>query len=79
MGYQGVKLLKAMLDKDEAVINKMLPNLGKPDGDIIDTGLKVVVPNAESPIKPEMFESGTQHLTLDAFREWLKKYNLQGS
>lgn len=79
MGYDGVRLLKAMLDKDEATLKEMLPNQGAENGDIIDTGLKIVVPNEKSRIKPDLFEEGTQYLKLEEFQAWLKKYNLQGS
>ena len=50
-----------------------------PDGDIYDTGLKVVVPNEDSPLKKDMFGEKTEFLTLAQFREWLSKYNLTGS
>ena len=45
MGFQGVRLLKALHEKDEATIKEMLPNRGQTEGDIYDTGLKVVVPD----------------------------------
>jgi ribose transport system substrate-binding protein len=57
----------------------MLPNLGQPDGDIYDTGLKVVVPDEGSPLKAEMFEKKTQFLKLGEFRQWLTEHNLTGS
>jgi ribose transport system substrate-binding protein len=79
MGFQGVRLLKALVQDDKATISQILPNKDKPDGDLYDTGLKVVVPDQGSPLKAEMFEKKTQFLTLGAFREWLKKYNLTGS
>ena len=76
---QGVRLLKALHEDDQKTIKEMLPNLGQPDGDIYDTGLKVVVPDEGSPLKAEMFESKTQFLRLSEFRKWLTKYNLTGS
>lgn len=79
MGYQGVRLLKALLKDDKATIQEMLPRHGQPDGDIYDTGLKVVVPDQGSPLKPEMFDKKTQFLKLSEFRDWLQKYNLTGS
>ncbi|HZU36181.1 MAG TPA: substrate-binding domain-containing protein, partial [Gemmataceae bacterium] len=45
MGYQGVRLMKALIENDQGTVQKMLPNHGKPEGDIYDTGLKVVVPD----------------------------------
>jgi ribose transport system substrate-binding protein len=79
MGYQGVHLLKALHEKDDATIKKMLPNHGQKDGDLYDTGLKVVVPDKSSPLKAEMFEKNTKFLELGEFRDWLKKYKLTGS
>jgi ribose transport system substrate-binding protein len=79
MGYQGVKLMKALVEKDEATVKQMLPDQGKPDGDIYDTGLKVVVPDEGSPLKAEMFDKKTEFLKLSDFRKWLDKYKLTGS
>ncbi len=79
MGYQSVKLLKALITDDEATVKEMLPNLIEDGGDIIDTGLKVVVPNADSPIKKVGFGPKTEYLTLDEFKKWLDDYKLAGS
>jgi ribose transport system substrate-binding protein len=79
MGYQGVRMLKALLENDKAILKEMLPNEGKPDGDLYDTGLKVVVPDSGSPLKAGMFNKNTQFLKLSEFRDWLQKYNLTGS
>jgi ribose transport system substrate-binding protein len=79
MGYQGVRLLKALHEKDDATVKKMLPSHGQKDGDIYDTGLKVVVPDEGSPLKAEMFEKNTQFLKLGEFRAWLDKFKLTGS
>lgn len=79
MGYQGVKLMKALLEDDRKTIDEMLPNYGKPGGDIYDTGLKVVVPDEKSPVKKDAFSKNTKHMTLDEFKAWLKKYDLEGS
>ena len=78
MGYQGVKLLNALITDNEATEKEMLPNLSKEDGDIFDTGLKVVVPKG-STIKKDEFGKKTEFLTYDEFKEWLTKYNLTGS
>jgi ribose transport system substrate-binding protein len=79
MGYQSVRLMKALVQKDQATIQKMLPKQGQPEGDIVDTGLKVVVPDEGSPLKAEMFDKGTQFLKLADFKKWLDKYHLTGS
>lgn len=79
MGYQGVRILKALIEKDEATVKEMLPNHGQPGGDIYDTGLKVVVPDEGSPLKAELFDKNTQFLKLSEFQEWLSKNKLTGS
>jgi ribose transport system substrate-binding protein len=79
MGFQGVLLMKALYENDEKTIKEMLPNHGKKDGDICDTGLKVVVPDEGSLLKPEMFEKKTQFLKLSKFKEWLAEKKLTGS
>lgn len=79
MGYQGVRLLKALIQNDEKIIKEMLPDHGSPNGDLYDTGLKLIVPNEGSPLNAELFGKKTEFLKLDAFKEWLTKYNLTGS
>lgn len=79
MGLEAIRLLKALKTKDDATIKQMLPNFGQPEGDIYDTGLKVVVPNADSPVKKDLFTGNVEFLTLDEFKAWLAKYNLTQS
>lgn len=79
MGYDAVKLLKALIIDDQTSIKEMLPHHGQPDGDLYDTGLKVVIPDEGSPLKAEMFDKKTQLLQLSDFRKWLDKYGLTGS
>ncbi|HMF13289.1 MAG TPA: substrate-binding domain-containing protein [Gemmataceae bacterium] len=79
MGFQGVRLMKALHENDQKTIKEMLPNLGQKDGDIYDTGLKVVVPDEGSSLKQEMFQKNTQFLTLGKFKEWLAEKKLTGS
>ena len=78
MGYEGISMLAALVRDPNEVLDTMLPNYGKPGGDIFDTGLKVVVPSAESLLNPNHFP-GVEFLTLDKFRLWLNKYSLTGS
>jgi ribose transport system substrate-binding protein len=79
MGYQGVRLMKALVQKDDKTVKEILPNKGKPGGDLYDTGLKVVVPDEGSPLEAKLFDKKTEFLKLKQFREWLKKYDLKGS
>lgn len=78
MGYQAVRLMKALVEDDQATIAEMFPRHGETDGDLYNTGLKVVVPDG-SPLEAEMFGPTTEFFTLDEFRQWLGKYGLTGS
>jgi ribose transport system substrate-binding protein len=78
MGYQGVRLLKALVEDDQAAVSEMFPNHGQPDGDIFDTGQKVVVPE-DSSLKSAMFSESTQFMRLSEFQKWLDEYDLEGS
>ena len=79
MGYQGVRILKALIEDDKKTVGQMFPNLGKAEGDIYDTGIKVVIPDEGSSLKREMFDKKTEFLKLTDFRHWLEKYQLTGS
>jgi len=80
MGVQTCRLMKAMIQKDETTIAEMFPNKDKPDGDIYTTGLRVVVPDENSPVKAKLFDSKVvEYMTLPDFKAWLKKYNLTSS
>ena len=82
MGYESVRYAFAKGTGDKDTLQKMFPRMGEPGGDILDTGLKVVVPDNGSPLKKEMFDSygsGVEFLNFSQFQEWLKKYNLTSS
>jgi ribose transport system substrate-binding protein len=79
MGYDGVRLLHALVAKDQETIASMYPRHGQPDGDLLDTGLKVVVPNDQSPAKSADYGSNVEVLTLEAFKGWLEQNGLTGS
>jgi ribose transport system substrate-binding protein len=86
MGYDGVRLMKAAVEDDQAMITKLLPKWDSakqeftaPGGDIITTELRVVVPDDKSPLKQEMFDSGTKFFTFPEFKNWLNSKKLTGS
>ncbi|MBX3451241.1 MAG: substrate-binding domain-containing protein [Planctomycetaceae bacterium] len=79
MGYDGVRLLHALVAKDQETIASMYPRHGQPDGDLLDTGLKVVIPNDQSPAKSADYGSNVEVLTLEAFKGWLEQNGLTGS
>jgi ribose transport system substrate-binding protein len=68
MGYQGVRLLKALIQKDQATIGKILP-----DGKTRDTGVRVIVPKADSPVK------GDNVITIEEMKKWLESKGLRSS
>jgi ribose transport system substrate-binding protein len=69
MGYLGVKLLKAYIDKDQKTIDEMLPG----GVDTIDTGVRVIVPTKNSPVK------GENVIDIDEMRKWLGSKGLKSS
>ena len=80
MGVQTVRLLKAMLTVDEATVQEMFPNAKETDGDIYLTGLRVVVPNVDSPVKPDLFdEKVVEFMTVEQFKKWLTDRGLSDS
>ena len=79
IGYQGARLLKAMVQADEATLKEMFPDPESENGDLYDTGLKIVVPGADSLLKAEMFSPKTEFFDLPKFREWLAAHNLESS
>lgn len=82
MGYDSVKYAFAKLSGDEETVKEMFPNMGQPGGEIRDTGIKIVAPNSDTVLKPEMFSefgSSVEFLTISEFQDWLKEYNLTSS
>jgi ribose transport system substrate-binding protein len=69
MGYRGVKLLKALVSGDEATVKAMLPS----DEKVIDTGVRVIVPKTDSPVKGEAV------IDIKGMKEWLASKGLKSS
>jgi len=69
MGYLGVRLLKALVENDEKTVGEMLPK----GTDIIDTGVRVIVPTKESPVK------GENVLDVQEMKAWLESKGLKSS
>ena len=69
MGYQGVKLLKALVTNDAATVDAMLPNKST----VIDTGVRVIVPTTDSPVK------GENVIDIKAMKQWLTSKGLKSS
>ncbi len=73
MGYQGVKLFKALIEKDDKTVKEVLP-----DGASRDTGVRVVVPRADSPVFKNK-DQGDTVLTIDEMKTWLASKGLNSS
>jgi ribose transport system substrate-binding protein len=86
MGYLGTRLMKALVEDNHETIQKLLPaydpatkKFTTPDGDILTTGLRVVYPDAGTPLAKQMFADSTEFLSLGQFKKWLADHNLSGS
>jgi ribose transport system substrate-binding protein len=75
MGYQGVRLLKAFVENDDKTVAEVLA-----DGQMRDTGVRVVVPNgsAASAITSEAL-GGVTVETIDELKSWLQSKGLKSS
>jgi ribose transport system substrate-binding protein len=71
MGYQGVRLLKAFVEDDKATVNEMLPG----GATVIDTGVRVIVPSRDSPVKGENMNV----IDVKEMKEWLASKGLKSS
>jgi ribose transport system substrate-binding protein len=69
MGYLAVRLLKACILKDQKTIDEMLPA----GIDTIDTGVRVIVPNKNSPVR------GENVIDIDEMKSWLAGKGLKSS
>ncbi len=69
MGFKGVRLLRALVEKDQKTIDEMLPN----GATTIETGVRIIVPKADSPIK------GENVITIEEMKKWLETKGLKSS
>lgn len=72
MGYKGVQLLKAFIEKDEKTIKELLP-----EGSTCDTGLRVIVPSASSPLLKN--KQGENVITIEEMKKWLASKGLKST
>jgi ribose transport system substrate-binding protein len=68
MGFFGVKCLKAILQGDEKALKEVLP-----DGKTRETGVRVIVPKKDSPVK------GENVIDIDEMKSWLASKGLKSS
>lgn len=74
MGYQGVKLLKALIQKDDKAVAEILP-----DGKMRDTGVRVIVPKGDSPVLKAKGETKDDVVTIEDMKSWLASKGLKSS
>jgi ribose transport system substrate-binding protein len=80
MGVQTVRLLTALHEGDGKTVADMFPRSGDPDGDIYTTGLRLIVPDAGTPLGADgIAGDGVEVIPLSKFREWLSQYGLSSS
>jgi len=80
MGIKTVRLLTALLEDDKATVMEMFPRAGEPDGDLHTTGLRLIVPDADTPLEAAAFaRDGVEVMPLSTFRAWLAKHGLSSS
>jgi ribose transport system substrate-binding protein len=80
MGVQTVRLLTALHEGDEATVKEMFPRVGEVDGDLYTTGLRLIVPDANTPLEAAAFSGdGVEVMSLSTFRDWLAKHGLSSS
>ena len=69
IGFQSVKLLKALVGDDKATVEAMFPK----GATAFDTGVRVIVPKADSPVK------GENVITVEKMKQWLVGKGLKSS
>jgi ribose transport system substrate-binding protein len=69
IGYLAVRLLKAYIAKDQKTIDEMLPG----GIDSIDTGVRVIVPTKDSPVK------GDNVMDINEMKKWMLSKGLKSS
>ena len=69
IGFQSVKLLKALIDDKKEMVEAMFPK----GATTLDTGVRVIVPKEDSPVK------GDNVITVKAMKEWLISKGLKSS
>lgn len=77
MGYEAMRLMLALSEGDQATVDAMLPDYAQEDRrDSYLLPARVIVPDADSPITPELFDESTEFFELREFREWLDEHGL---
>jgi len=80
MGADGVKLMHALVAKDEALVKTMYPNYAQTDeNDMFTTELRIVVPDAQTTVTEGILDKSTRLMKLSEFKKWLEERKLVSS
>lgn len=80
MGFEGVKLMHALVTDNKEIVDTMFPNYSQSgEGDIYRTELRVVAPDEGSPLTKDLFDPSTVFFTYSEFQQWLKDRGLISS
>jgi ribose transport system substrate-binding protein len=80
MGSDGVKLMLALIEKNDAVTKEMYPSYAQSgENDIFETELRIVVPDSQTTLTAEMLEKTTKLMKLSEFKQWLADRKLVSS
>ncbi len=80
MGYDGVKLMHALVTDEQATIDTMFPDYAQEgERDFFRTELRVVAPDEGSPLTKDLFEPTTIFFRSSEFQQWLKDRGLVSS
>ncbi len=69
IGFQAVRLFAALMKDDKATVEEMFPK----GATVLDTGVRVIVPGADSPVK------GDNVVTVEEMKKWLAGKGLKSS
>ncbi|HVJ69319.1 MAG TPA: substrate-binding domain-containing protein [Caulifigura sp.] len=80
MGADGVKLMLAIIEKNDGVMKEMYPSYAQTgENDMFATELRIVVPDAQSAVNEGILEKTTKLMKLSEFKKWLEERKLVSS
>lgn len=80
MGFEGVKVMHAVVTDNQAVVSEMYPDYAQEgERDIYRTELRVVAPDADDSLTKDLFDESTILFKNSEFQNWLKDRGLISS
>jgi ribose transport system substrate-binding protein len=80
MGFEGVELMHALASGDQEKVDAMYPDYAKEgERDIYRTELRVVAPDSDTPLTPDLFDEQTEFFQHSEFLDWLQQRGLTSS